>query len=72
MTASEWNSQYPVGTPVRYRPSIHIPDLFHDTFTTRPAWNSASSHAVVALKGIAGSKAIKFLEVLAVGSEVKT
>ncbi len=64
MTAHEWNSRYPPGTPVRYRPSIHTPDNYIDTMTTRPAWTCANGHAVVALKGLPGSKTIEFLEVL--------
>lgn len=65
MTAYEWNSRYPVGTPVRYWPSIHLRDNFRDRITTRPARKSATGHAVVSLKDEPGSKSIDFLEVLA-------
>ncbi len=73
MTANEWNARYRVGTKVRYRPSIHNPDAYIDTETTRPAWKAhGEGHAVVALKGLSGSKTIEFLEVLAPNASAET
>lgn len=64
MTAYEWNQHYPIGTTVRYRYSVHMPDVYSDTVTTSEA-RKLPDGPCVRLREFAGWKSILFLEVLA-------
>jgi len=66
MTADEWNSLHPVGTPVRYWPVLPSREGEGvDTVTRSEAWTETwrAKCPIVLVKGIAGGVLLSHLEV---------
>jgi len=63
MTAEEFNTQYPVGTPVMYY-SVKTSEHGVTTSTRTPAFDLGSGHVLVSLAGKAGGVSIDHLKVL--------
>jgi len=67
--ADQWNSKHPIGTPVRYRPSLLIESVPHvDTVTRSEAWVLGDGSAVVAIKGLSGGVHLSHLEMIEAGA----
>lgn len=68
ITAEEWNTRYPVGTPVvaypLSRPEDNAPDFFEqlETVTRTPAWTLGHGAPVVSVDGYAGGIALTHVD----------
>lgn len=63
LSASLFNALNPVGTPVKYWPSLRRGEG-HTSRTTTPAWELGSGTAVVSVEGYAGGIALTHIVVL--------
>lgn len=66
MTIKEWNEKYPIGTPVRYFPILHLDD-FIDAKTRTEAWPLGHGAAVVSIEGRSGGMGLDHLQPLVDG-----
>jgi len=63
MTAAEFNSRYPVGTPVFYHPIIGKPEG-RETRTRSEAWELGNGEPVVKIEGLTGGVCLDALTIL--------
>ena len=65
-TCESFNSQYPVGTKVRYRSLLDQPSQYDikESVTRSEAWAMPCGEAVVMIQGKAGGISLKHVEVL--------
>lgn len=62
-TAEQFSKRFPVGTPVRYFPVRGQAD-YEDTAIRSDAWELASGHVVVKVKGRPGGVSIEHIRSL--------
>lgn len=61
MTADEWNTRYPVGTPVEFWPGERSGVGFTST-TRTPAWPLGDGRPVVSIEGVTGGIALTHVQ----------
>ena len=64
--AADWNAANPIGTKVLYWPVLPPMDAYPpvETETRSEAWDLASKHSIVLVKGIAGGVHLGHLKVI--------